>query len=208
MKKLLESELLIYPCPVILVTTKWGGFQNILTVSWAGIASSHPEFITIAINKKRYSHALIVNSGYFVANIINDDLLYAADYCGSYSGRDHDKFSDCNFTISSGYTLDVPVISECPVNIECKVDNVIDLGSHDLIIGKVLAKLINDDISDEKIHEKLNPLVYFRPNYYGLDKRVLGRYGQIALNDMTPSSHVCQRGGQGEVSGCGPEVPV
>jgi len=155
-----------------------GNNRNVLTISWSGIASSHPEYITISINKKRYSHSLIIDSGVFIANIINENLLSAADYCGSFSGKAVDKFEHCKFSTTSGTFVDVPLIDDCPVNIECEVDNVIDLGSHDLVVGKVLAKWINDDINDNELHEKLRPTVYFRPYYYNLNNIALGEYGK------------------------------
>lgn len=177
-KRILKNELLLYPCPILLVTSQLGNIKNVLTVSWSGIASSHPEYITISINKKRYSHSLIVNSGIFAANVINEDLLFAADYCGSHSGKAIDKFEHCRFTTSNGTLIDVPLIDACPVNIECKVEDTIDLGSHDLIIGKVLVKWISNDINDSELHEKLRPAVYFRPYYYNLNSTILGEYGK------------------------------
>lgn len=189
-KRILKKELLLYPCPILLVTSKLGDKRNVLTVSWSGIASSHPEYITISISKKRYSHALIVNSGAFIVNIINEDLLSAADYCGSHSGESVDKFDHCRFTTSSGTFVDVPLIDDCPINIECKVENIIDLGSHDLIIGKVLAKWINGDIDDSELHEKLRPAVYFRPNYYNLNNTILGEYGKTFMSKYQASDHV------------------
>ncbi len=175
-KRILKKELLLYPCPILLVTSKWKNIRNVLTVSWSGIASSHPEYITISINKKRYSHSLIVNSGALVVNIINEDLINAADYCGSHSGKSIDKFDDCRLATSSGTFVDAPLIDNCPINIECKVENIIDLGSHDLIVGKVLVKWINSDIADDDLHEKLRPAVYFRPYYYRLNDTILGEY--------------------------------
>ena len=175
-KRILKSELLLYPCPILLVTSKWNGIKNVFTVSWSGIASSHPEYITVSINKKRYSHLLIVNSGVFIVNIINRDLLSIADYCGSHSGQSIDKFKHCKLDTSNGAFVDAPLIDACPINIECKVENIIDLGSHDLIVGKVLAKWINSDISDDELHKRLNPVVYFRPYYYNLNDNILGEY--------------------------------
>lgn len=179
-KRILEKELLLYPCPVLLVTSKFRGIRNVLTVSWSGIASSHPEYITISINKKRYSHSLITGSGNFAVNIINENLLDAADYCGSNSGKSIDKFDHCSFATSSGTFVDAPLIDDCPVNIECKVESIMDLGSHDLIVGRVLVKWINSDIADSELHKKLRPIAYFRPNYYSLNSAILGKYGRMS----------------------------
>lgn len=173
-KKTYEGNLLLYPCPTVLVTSKWKDCEDVLTVSWAGIASSHPEYITIAINRKRYSYSLIKESLKFVVNIPNSDMLEKVDYCGSNSGRDVDKFQSCNFkkiNCENEYIL----IEECPVNIICTVEHIYPLGSHDLFIGRVQKKYVDNTITD--IHEQLKPIVYFRPNYYDIGEDVLGYYG-------------------------------
>lgn len=178
MKKKLQSELLLYPCPVLLITSKFGNEENVFTVSWSGIACSHPEYITISVKPTRFSYNLIYNSGYFTANIINENLLKIADYCGTFSGKNHDKFRECNLTKIPGKMIDVSSILECPINIECKVVKVLELGSHNLIVARVVEKLIDENISETNLHEYLNPVSYFRPNYYSLNKKILGVYGK------------------------------
>lgn len=178
MKEILRDELLLYPCPVLLITSKFGDKENVFTVSWSGIACSHPEYITISVKPTRYSYDLICNSGFFTANIINEDLLEVADYCGTFSGENHDKFKECNLTKISGKKIDVPLIKECPINIECKVENVLKLGSHHLIVARVVEKYIDGHICKTNLHEYLNPISYFRPNYYSLNKKILGVYGK------------------------------
>lgn len=112
LKKKLQDELLLYPCSILLVTSKYSNEENVFTVSWSGIACSHPEYITISINPTRFSYNLICKSGYFTANIINENLLEVADYCGTFSGKNHDKFKECNLTKIQGKTIDVPLILE------------------------------------------------------------------------------------------------
>ena len=179
MKKRLENELLLYPCPVVLVTSKHNGIENVLAVSWVGIASSHPEYLAISIKATRFSHKLILDSGCFTVNIPNNNLLKKVDYCGTTSGCNTNKFVDCEFTCTNGRYIDVPIIDDCPVNIECVVQQTLDLGSHTLIIGRVVGKYIDESISEKSIHALLNPLVYFRPNYFNIDKEILGTYGQM-----------------------------
>ena len=108
MKKKLDSELSLYPCPVTLVTSKHGDIENVLAVSWIGIGSSHPEHVSIGIKKTRYSHQLIASSSIFGVNIINCDLIKKADYCGSISGRTINKFEACSFTKLYGNATDLP----------------------------------------------------------------------------------------------------
>lgn len=178
-KKDLINDLLLYPCPVVLVTSKNNDIENVLTVSWAGIASSHPEYIAISIKTNRLSHGLILCSRAFTVNIPNDSLLKKVDYCGTFSGRDTNKFDDCGFTRLSGKQICVSMIEECPVNIECMVYQTIELGSHTLIIGKVVGKYIDENIYINELHKALNPVVYFRPHYYNINKVSLGLYGQM-----------------------------
>lgn len=183
MKKEIKNDLLLYPCPILLVTSKYENVENVFTVSWAGIACSHPEFITISVKKDRFSYNLIKSSGFFTANIINSDLLAAADYCGTVSGREKDKFSECGFTKIDGINIDVPMIKECPINIECKVHSIIPLGSHDLIISKVVSKMIDNSIDENSPHQQLKPLSYFRPYYYSIEKQPCGIFGETYKKD-------------------------
>lgn len=184
MKSILNNELLLYPCPVTLVTSSYQDKDNIITISWAGIASSSPEFVTISIKPNRYSYNLIKNSMCFCINIITNDLLEKADYCGSYSGEFRDKFSDCHFNKLPGKQINVPMIAECPVNIECRVFEIIELGSHHLFIGKVEGKYINSAIQQDSIVSHLDPIVYLRPNYYKLDHNIAGTYGKVNSNNL------------------------
>ena len=177
MKKKLNSELLLYPCPTILVTSAYQGIENVLAVSWAGIASSHPEHVTISLKKTRYSYGLIVSSGFFGLNVINDQQIKFLDYCGTISGRDKNKFVDCQFKKIYSEIAELPFIEDCPVNIGCKIVSVTNLGSHDLIVGAVQEKLVDSSIFDDNMHSKLKPAVYFRPNYYKLDSHMIGSFG-------------------------------
>ena len=168
------GELLLTPCPTVLVTSKKNDIENIITISWAGIASSHPEYITISVNPKRYSHSIILETKKFCVNIPDYDLIDEIDFCGNHSGRDVDKFSVCHF--SKKYIDDYVLIEQCKLQILCEVEKVIELGSHHLFIAKVIEKYINvEDV--ENIHDCLKPVVYYRPNYYKLEEKNLGVYG-------------------------------
>ena len=169
-----EGDLLLYPCPTVLVTSKLMDRENVFTVSWAGIASSHPEYITIGINRKRYSYSLIKESHKFCINIPNSDMIGKVDYCGSHSGRDVDKFLSCDFK-KTYYGEEFILIDNCPVNLICTVEHIYPLGSHDLFVGHVERKFI--DKTSKDIHAQLKPIIYFRPNYYGVSENPLGYYG-------------------------------
>ncbi len=174
MKEIIEKniyigDLLLYPCPTVLVTSKYGDIKNVLTISWAGIASSHPEYITIAINTKRYSHSIICKSKRFCINIPNKDLINEVDYCGSVSGRDVDKYKKCNFEFET-YKSDFIIINRCVFHLICEVVSIHELGSHDLLIAKVTNKL-------QSINSTLDPIIFIRPNYYCKSGEILGYYG-------------------------------
>lgn len=177
MKSEYTGNLLLYPCPVVLVTSKDNAVENVFTVSWAGIASSHPEYITIAINLKRFSYSIIQKSKKFCVNIPNSSLIYEVDRCGSISGCDTDKFQICKFK-KTYYNSDYILIDQCPVHLICEVESIVKLGSHDLFVAKVTHKLIDSHISN--IYQDIDPIVYFRPNYYQIGKDKIGYYGYTA----------------------------
>ena len=141
-----EGTFLLAPCPTVLVTIKQGNSENVLTISWTGIASSHPEYVTISINKKRYSYEMINNVNKFCINIPSSDLIKEVDYCGVNSYREVDKFKECHFT--KEYLDDCILISECKMHILCVIERRIELGSHQLIIAKVTEKYIRVDEKD------------------------------------------------------------
>ena len=173
MKTRFSAELMLYPCPVVLVTTKYGEIENVFTVAWTGIASSHPEMVTIAVNTTRYSHFIIKKSKRFCINIPNADLIKSVDYCGSFSGRNIDKFKECGFT--KQYIYDYILIDECPFSIVCDVQAEYNLGSHTLFLGEVRGKFFDETCAN------LDPLSYIRPYYYRLGKDPLGEYGYTKL---------------------------
>ena len=172
MKVKLQGELQLYPCPVVLVTSKFGNQENILTISWCGIACSIPEYVTIAVKPNRFSYNLIVESKEFGINIPNSTDIALADFCGSVSGRGVDKF--IGLEKFYGTEISVPLLACCPVNLECRVVQKEALGGHHLFIAEVVQKWVNNELAIDQ----LSPPVYIRPYYYGLDKNeVLGYYG-------------------------------
>lgn len=174
MLKEYNGELLLTPCPTVLVTVKYADIENVLTVSWTGIASSHPEYVFISINPKRFSHQIILKSKKFCISIPSLDLIDSVDFCGNNSGRIVDKFIACGF--KKKYISDYILIEQCKFHVLCDVVNVIELGSHHLFIAKVVNKYIDADSSDNA-HQALNPIAYFRPFYYGLAEKNSGFYG-------------------------------
>lgn len=173
----------IYPAPTVLVTCVGKDNRpNIITLAWVGVVCSEPPMVGIAIRPSRHSHGLIVESGEFVVNMPTEDILPQTDYCGIVSGRDVDKFAKTGLTQIPASQVKAPVIKECPVSLECRTTQIINLGTHDLIIGEVLATLIDEELLDERWNIKdildLKSVAYspLTANYLSMGE-VIGRYG-------------------------------
>ncbi|MGD9130119.1 MAG: flavin reductase family protein [Candidatus Bathyarchaeota archaeon] len=170
----------LFPCPVVLVTcVDSKGAPNIITLAWAGTVCSEPPTVGLGIRPSRHSHKLIENSREFVVNIPPAKILRETDYCGVTSGRDADKFSETKLTPEQADKVESPLIRECPVNMECKLKDVIPLGAHDLFLGEIVQIHINKDILDDKGHidfKKANPFVFNVGEYWSLHKKI-GTYG-------------------------------
>ena len=171
---------MLYPVPAVLVTCRdKAGNDNVLTVAWAGTICSDPAMLSISVRKERYSHPMIMETGEFVVNLTTKDLVKATDYCGVKSGRDEDKFVAMNLTKGEAKSVNVPIIMESPVNIECKVKQVLELGSHDMFVAEVVNVQISDEYKDDKGAFHLNDadlLAYSHGQYYELGEK-LGTFG-------------------------------
>ncbi len=182
-KKIYDPITALIPLPAVMVSCqKPGDRPNIITVSWTGIVCSEPPMISISIRKNRYSYDIIKSTGEFVVNITNHELAAATDICGVVSGRDNDKFKLAGLTTEPASKVRVPMIAECPINMECQTRTVIELGSHDIFIAEIVATHIDESIigSDGRIDvEQLDPLIYCtkaRQYWSGLS-RMDGKYG-------------------------------
>ena len=171
---------MLYPVPAVLVSCRdKEGKDNVLTVAWAGTICSDPAMLSISVRKERYSHSMIKETGEFVVNLTTKELLRATDYCGVKSGRDEDKFAAMELTKGEAEKVNVPIIMESPVNIECKVKQVLELGSHDMFIAEVVNVQVSEKYMDEKGAFHLNDadlLAYSHGRYYELGKE-LGTFG-------------------------------
>ncbi len=172
----------LVPLPAALVSCKKpGSVPNIITISWTGIVCSEPPMISISVRKNRFSYDIIKSTGEFVVNVTSGKLSKATDLCGSYSGSDYNKFELAELTEESATKVRVPMIAECPINMECQVRSRIELGSHDLFIAEIVVTHIDESVlTDGRVDvKKLDPLVYCtkaRQYWSGLSKNE-GRYG-------------------------------
>jgi flavin reductase (DIM6/NTAB) family NADH-FMN oxidoreductase RutF len=139
MKKTLPPKPWFFPRPVLLVSTRDAkGNDNIVTVSWAGVACTTPPMITVSLRKSRSSHAALLASKEFVANVPTAKQYEAVELCGTLSGKDTDKFAAGHLTKLPASVVAAPLIAECPINLECKVKHVLPLGSHDLFVAEIV----------------------------------------------------------------------
>lgn len=171
---------MLYPLPVVMVSSQAEGYKpNIITVAWAGTICSDPVMVSISVRKERYSHEIITKSGEFVINLVTKDLVYATDYCGVKSGRDIDKFEKCNLTPFESKYVSAPGIKESPLQLECKVKEVKELGSHDMFIAEVVGVTVDDQYMNETGKFELNNtgLVAYSHGEYFLLGEKLGKFG-------------------------------
>ncbi|MGN0411633.1 MAG: flavin reductase family protein [Lachnospiraceae bacterium] len=171
---------MLYPLPVVMVScADRAGNDNILTIAWTGTICSNPPMLSISVRKERHSYPMIHETGEFVVNLTTEDLVFATDYCGVKSGRDVDKWKEMNLTRESGEVVKAPMIKESPVNIECRVTEEKDLGSHVMFLAEVVSVHADKAYMDEKqkFHlDKADPIVYSHGTYFGMG-RELGTFG-------------------------------
>ncbi len=171
---------MLYPVPAVMVSCQREGEKpNIITVAWAGTTCSSPAMVSISVRPERYSYDIIKESGEFVINLVNRDLVFATDYCGVKSGRDEDKFAKMKLTPLKSQHISAPGIAESPVNIECKVRQVLELGSHHMFVAEVMGVTIDDKYMDETGKFNLNDsglVSYSHGEYFELGEKI-GKFG-------------------------------
>lgn len=179
-KEIWKPGNMLYPLPVVMVSMADGqGRKNIITIAWAGTVCTNPPMVSISVRPERYSYPILKETGEFVINLTTKELAFATDYCGVKSGRDVDKFKEMNLTPIPASQVKAPMIAESPVNIECKVREIIPLGSHDMFLADVVAVHAEEKYMDEKrkFHlENAEPIVYSHGSYLSCGER-LGTFG-------------------------------
>lgn len=178
-KQVWKGSVLTSPVPPTLVTCEHNGIRNVFTVAWTGILCTQPPVTYISVRPERYSYELISESGEFVINLATEELTKAVDICGVKSGRKLDKFAHLGLTCEKASKVGAPILAQSPVNIECKVREVVKLGTHDMFIADIVALDVANELIDEKGRlalEKAGLLAYSHGEYYGLGKK-LGSFG-------------------------------
>lgn len=179
-KRQFKPGNLLYPVPAVLVSTAdKDGNSNLITVAWAGTICSDPPMLSISVRPERYSYHMIRETGEFVVNLTTEELVRAVDFCGVKSGRDTDKWKETGLTPEKASVVNVPLVRQSPVNLECRVLRVDELGSHHMFIAQVVAVDVDEKYMDEKDQFHLSaakPLAYSHGRYYGLGE-CLGFFG-------------------------------
>jgi flavin reductase (DIM6/NTAB) family NADH-FMN oxidoreductase RutF len=179
---------MIYPLPAVMVSCgSEPSLYNILTVAWTGTVCTAPPMTYISIRKERHSYNIIKETGEFVINLTTEKLAFAADFCGVRSGRDIEKFTHLGLTPHPASVVKAPLIKESPVNIECRVTQIIELGSHDMFLAEVLAVNVDEQYIDESGKfrlESAKPICYSHGSYYRLTKE-LGTFGYSVMKPKT-----------------------
>ena len=180
-KQIWKAGNMLYPLPAVMVSAgNASGETNIITVAWTGTVCTNPAMVYISVRPQRYSYQMIKESGEFVINLTTETLAYATDYCGVKSGRDVDKWRDTGLHQGKAETLKyAPIIEESPVNIECKVTEVRELGSHHMFLAEVTAVHADEAYMNEQTKFELNStglLAYSHGEYLGLGKTI-GTFG-------------------------------
>jgi flavin reductase (DIM6/NTAB) family NADH-FMN oxidoreductase RutF len=179
-KVTLGPQTLLYPMPALLVGANVDGKPNFMAAAWCGIANSNPPMLSVALQHHRYTYKGIKENGTFSMNVPSVDLVKETDYCGVVSGAKEDKAAACRFNLFYGQLLTAPLIMECPVNLECRVVHILNLGSHAFIIGEIKETHVTEDCLTEgepDIH-KIKPFAFSS----GLNKEY------YALGDMLASA--------------------
>lgn len=169
----------IYPIPAVMVSCGTMEESNIITVAWTGILNTNPAMCYISVRPERYSHNIIKENGEFAINLTTRQLAYATDWCGVKSGRDVDKFKEMKLTKEKANIISVPLIKESPVSVECKVKEIVPLGSHDMFMAEIVAIDADEKYIDEKGAfdiSKCDLIAYANGGYYPLEKKI-GKFG-------------------------------
>ncbi len=179
MKQDWKPGTLIYPLPAAMISCGSTPEEyNIITLSWLGTICTNPPMCYISVRPERHSYEIIKRDMEFVINITTEDLAFATDWCGVRSGKDFSKFDEMKLTPGKASIVRVPIIEESPLNIECRVREILNLGSHDMFIADVVNVKADEKYIDPETGkfslESAKPIAYSHGQYYGLGEKIGG----------------------------------
>lgn len=177
MKESLKSDTILAPIPAVMVSCGNMENSNIITIAWTGIINSIPPMCYISVRPTRHSYEIIKSTGEFCINLPDDKLVWEADFCGTKSGKEVDKFKNAKLTKEECKHIKCPAIKECPISLECKVKEVKELGSHHMFIAEIVSVNCKKElIENGKIQiAKANLLTYLGQEYYVANKKIADR---------------------------------
>ena len=172
---------MLYPLPAVMVSTGAEPEEyNIINIAWTGTICSDPPMCYISVRPGRHSYEILKKTGEFVINLTTSDLAYATDWCGVRSGRQHNKFEAMNLTPGKASVVNAPTIEEAPVNIECRVKEIVPLGTHHMFLAEVVNVKADDRYLDSETGifslDKAKPITYSHGYYYEVGKKI-GKFG-------------------------------
>ena len=161
-KVTMGTQILFYPLPAVLIGTVVEGLPDFMVAAWSGVAANDPPAVTVGIRPSRHTHKGILQNMAFSVNIASVDMVAELDYCGITSGSKVNKVDICKFKLFYGKLANAPLIEDCPVNLECRVAHMLDLGSHSLVVGKIEETHITEDCLTEGKPDvdKIRPFIY------------------------------------------------
>ncbi len=178
-KQYWKGGALIAPVPSVMVSCGDMEKSNIMTVAWTGIINTIPPKTYISVRPSRHSYSMIKESGEFVINLVPSRLVRTADFCGIYTGAKVDKFTKCKLHKEKAQQVGCPVIAECPISLECRVTDIMPLGTHDMFIADIVGVDVDESILDANgklCIEKAGLCAYAHGDYYDLGKKI-GKFG-------------------------------
>ena len=188
----LKPGALTAPLPPVLVTVKSEGVSNIITIGWTGILATNPPKTYISVRPSRHSYAMLAESREFVINLAPATLAPAVDYCGIYTGAKVDKFEKCSLTPVDSNEVSAPTLAECPIALECRVTEILPMGTHDVFMADIVSVSCDESIIDKsgKIrYDKADLLAYVHGEYFRLGDK-LGRFGFSTDKGSNPTRRI------------------
>ncbi len=178
-----KGSTLLGPLPPVMVSCGTMEESNIITIAWTGILNTHPPKTYVSIRPQRHSYKIIKESGEFTLNLTPAHLIRAADYCGMYTGAKVDKFAKCGLTKEEGNEVACPSIAECPLSLECRVTDIVPLGTHDMFIADIVSVRADEKLLDDKgklCMERADLAAFAHGEYFALGKKI-GQFGFSAV---------------------------
>lgn len=188
MKRKFKANPMLAPVPAVMASLGRGEEENIITIGWSGIINSNPPMTYISVRKERYSHHILKKEKEFVLNLTTENLAKQTDFCGVKSGKDLDKFKTLRLSKEYGEQVKCPMIKESPVNLECKVKEIMELGSHDMFIAEIVNVHVDEGIIDKNGRiclDKAKLIAYIHGEYFGIKTKPLGKFGFSIMKPKT-----------------------